>query len=136
MIEKNAAERAIALTNLLNELFAKYNQHENPTVNWKLWWVRSYERYVTKLDGRAYGNGHKNKKTLHYKRFRISVKFADLFAENALIILEINDALSDLTKNTVGVNLNSEKTGNNNVNYSNGMTIINNIPAMNIPNNT
>ncbi|CAG8800878.1 5427_t:CDS:1, partial [Racocetra persica] len=97
LIEKNAAERAIAFTNRLNELFAQYNKHENPTVNWKFWWVNSYERYVTDLDGRAYGNGHLNKLRMKYG---LRVKFAALFAENALIILEINDALSDLTKDT------------------------------------
>ncbi|CAG8744168.1 4724_t:CDS:1, partial [Racocetra fulgida] len=64
MIEKNAAERAITLTTLLNELFTQYNQHENPTANWKFWWVRSYENYVNDLDGRAYGNGHINKEKL------------------------------------------------------------------------
>ncbi|CAG8543237.1 1785_t:CDS:2 [Cetraspora pellucida] len=103
MIEKNAAERAIAFTNLLNGLFAQYNKHEHPTVNWKFWWVRSYENYITGLDGKAYGNGHMNNLRLS---FGLSVKFAALFADNALIILEINDALSDLTKHTVGVNLN------------------------------
>ncbi|CAG8578611.1 5835_t:CDS:2 [Racocetra persica] len=124
MIEKNAAERAIALTNLLNELFTQYNQHENPTANWKFWWVHSYERYAMNLEGRAYGNGHLNKLKMKYRGLTFSVKFANLFAENALIILEINDALPDLTKHTVGVNLNSEKSYNNNinnVNYSNQM---------------
>ncbi|CAG8783168.1 19410_t:CDS:1 [Cetraspora pellucida] len=125
MIEKNAAERAIAFTNLLNQLFAQYNKHENPTVNWKFWWVHSYEQYVTGLDGKAYGNGHMNKLKL---KFGLSVKFAALFAENALIILEINDALSDLTKSTVGVNLKSEKPfpPNNNVNYTNNANYTNN----------
>ncbi|CAG8511751.1 4799_t:CDS:2 [Cetraspora pellucida] len=99
MIEKNAADRAITFTNLLNELFAQYNKHETPTVNWKFWWVHSYEIYVTGLDGRAYGNGHVNKLKMGHC---LSVKFALLFAENALIILEINDALSSLTKKTVG----------------------------------
>ncbi|CAG8728353.1 10674_t:CDS:1, partial [Dentiscutata heterogama] len=60
MIEKNACERAIAFTNRLNELFARYNEKENPTVNWKFWWVSSYNNYANNLDGRAYGNGHIN----------------------------------------------------------------------------
>ncbi|CAG8808785.1 7475_t:CDS:1, partial [Racocetra fulgida] len=105
--------RAIAFTNQLNELFAQYNKHEHPTVNWKFWWINSYENYVTGLDGRAHGNGHLNNLKM---RFGLRVKFAALFAENALIILEINDALSDLTKTTVGVNL---KNFNNNVNHGN-----------------
>ncbi|CAG8511768.1 4800_t:CDS:1 [Cetraspora pellucida] len=150
MIEKNAAERAIAFTNLLNELFAQYNKHETPTVNWKFWWVHSYESYVTGLDGRAYGNGHINKLKM---RYGISIKFAALFADNALIILEINDALSDLTKNTVGVNLNANNNyvnnnytsnnyansvnNSNNANYSNEMMIVNNnIPVQNVPINS
>ncbi|CAG8768504.1 34495_t:CDS:1, partial [Racocetra persica] len=140
MIEKNAAERAIAFTNLLNELFAQYNKHENPTANWKFWWVSSYERYVTDLDGRAYGNGHINKEKIKYHGFSLSVFFANLFADNALIILEINDALSDLTKNTVGVNLRANNNYSNSINYSNNanysneMTIINNnIPVQNVP---
>ncbi|CAG8472135.1 6260_t:CDS:1 [Cetraspora pellucida] len=149
MIEKNAAERAIAFTNLLNDLFAQYNKHENPTVNWKFWWVHSYEQYVTELDGRAYGNGHINKLKM---RYGISIKFASLFADNALIILEINDALSDLTKHTVGVNLkdNNNYVNNNysnnvyaNNNYANNsnnanemMIINNNIPVQNVPINS
>ncbi|CAG8472099.1 6258_t:CDS:1 [Cetraspora pellucida] len=156
-IEKNAAGRAIAFTNLLNELFAQYNKHETPTVNWKFWWVHSYERYVTGLDGRAYGNGHINKLKMGHC---LSVKFAVLFAENALIILEINDALSDLTKNTVGVNLNNNYVNNNyasnnyanndysnndyannnyanNSNNTNEMVIISNdIPVQNVPINS
>ncbi|CAG8511812.1 4802_t:CDS:1 [Cetraspora pellucida] len=122
MIEKNAAERAIRFTNLLNELFTQYNQHENPTVNWKFWWVTSYERYVSGFDGRAFGNGHVNK--LEFS-CGLSLIFAALFAENALIILEINDALSDLTKNTIGVNLTPV------TNYSHPM--VSNYPATNTP---
>ncbi|CAG8530853.1 10048_t:CDS:1 [Racocetra persica] len=102
MIERNAAERAEKFTNLLNELFARYNENENPTVNWKFWWVTSYEKYVNGMDGRAFGNGRINVLKLGYC---LSIKFASLFTDNALIILEINDALSDLTANTVRVNI-------------------------------
>ncbi|KAF0534171.1 absent in melanoma 1-like protein [Gigaspora margarita] len=138
MIEKNAAERAIAFTNRLNELFARYNEKENPTVNWKFWWVTSYNHYVNNLDGRAYGNGHVN--TLKF-RCGLSVKLAALFADNALIILEINDALSDLTANTVHVNIPPDATFPNSSYsknaYPNEMTInnshVNNIPMNSVP---
>ncbi|CAG8721872.1 7399_t:CDS:1, partial [Racocetra fulgida] len=116
----------MTFTNLLNNLLTQYNQHENPTANWKFWWVRSYERYATGLDGRAYGNGHINMLKMGYG---FSLFFAALFADNALIILEINDALSDITKNTVGVNLAPV------TNYSNPI-INNNIPINNIPVNS
>ncbi|CAG8580813.1 14904_t:CDS:1 [Gigaspora margarita] len=126
MIEKNAAARAIRLTNLLNDLFARYNEKENPTVNWKFWWVTSYNNYVNDLDGRAFGNGHINVLTLGYC---IRLSLAALFTDNALIILEINDALSDRTANTVRVNIAPDTY------YSNEMTVINNTPVNNILDN-
>ncbi|RIB26715.1 hypothetical protein C2G38_2064186 [Gigaspora rosea] len=136
LIEKNAAERAIAFTNRLNELFARYNEKENPTVNWKFWWVMSYNHYANNLDGRAYGNGHIN--TLKF-RCGLRVRLAALFADNALIILEINDALSDLTANTVHVNIHPDATFPNNIYpntaYPNEMTI-NNAPVSNVPINS
>ncbi|RIB17760.1 hypothetical protein C2G38_2087465, partial [Gigaspora rosea] len=126
MIEKNAAVRAIAFTNLLNDLFARYNEKENPTVNWKFWWVTSYKNYVSNTDGRAFGNGHINVLKLGCG---IRLRLAALFTDNALIILEINDALSDLTANTVRVNIAPDPY------FSNEMTVINNIPVNYIPDN-
>ncbi|CAG8589593.1 2830_t:CDS:1 [Dentiscutata erythropus] len=107
IIEKDAAERAIRFTNLLNELFARYNENENPAVNWKFWWVTSFENYISGKDGRAFGNGHINVLNISYC-FCLKIKLATLFVDNALIILEINDALSDLTANTVRVNITPE----------------------------
>ncbi|CAG8772255.1 21152_t:CDS:1, partial [Gigaspora rosea] len=125
-IEKNAAERAIAFTNILNGLFARYNENENPAVNWKFWWVTSYNNYANNKDGRAYGNGHIN--VLKFGR-GLRLRLAALFTDNALIILEINDALSDLTANTVRVNIAPD------THYSNGITVINTSPVNNIPDN-
>ncbi|RIB26706.1 hypothetical protein C2G38_2064163, partial [Gigaspora rosea] len=122
MIEKNAAERAIAFTNLLNDLFARYNEKETPTVNWKFWWVTSYDDYANNRDGKAYGNGHINVLNLGCG---LRLRLAALFTDNALIILEINDALSDLTANTVRVNIAPD------THYSNGMTVINTFPVNN-----
>ncbi|CAG8748818.1 1506_t:CDS:1 [Dentiscutata erythropus] len=124
MIEKNACERALAFTNLLNDLFARYNEKETPTVNWKFWWVSSYNSYANNLEGRAFGNGHINVLKIG---FCLSLKLAALFADNALIILEINDALSDLTANTVRVNIAPDN------NYYNGMTFVNNVPVNTVP---
>ncbi|CAG8783264.1 9024_t:CDS:1, partial [Gigaspora margarita] len=126
MIEKNAAERAIAFTNLLNDLFARYNEKENPSVNWKFWWVTSYNNYANNKDGRAFGNGHINVLKLGCG---LRLRLAALFTDNALIIIEINDALSDLTANTVRVNIVPD------THYSNGMTVINTYPVNNIPAN-
>ncbi|KAF0360605.1 absent in melanoma 1-like protein [Gigaspora margarita] len=126
MIEKNASERAIAFTNLLNNLFARYNEKENPTVNWKFWWVTSYNNYANNRNGRAFGNGQINVLNIGCS---LGLRLAAVFTDNALIILEINDALSDITANTVRVNI-APDTHN-----SNGMTVINTFPVNNIPDN-
>ncbi|CAG8759126.1 5153_t:CDS:2 [Gigaspora margarita] len=84
----------------------------------------------------AYGNGHV--KTLKF-RCGLRVRLATLFADNALIILEIKDALSDLTANTVHVNIPLDATFPNNfysnTAYTNEMTI-NNAPVNNVPMNS
>ncbi|CAG8670888.1 5844_t:CDS:1 [Cetraspora pellucida] len=135
IIERNAAERAAQFTSLLNELFARYNVNESPTVNWKFWWVESYENYIKGLDGRAFGNGRINVLKLG---FCLSIKFASLFTDNALIILEINDALSDLTANTVRVNIAYEanlpiaNTSMVNMNYNESNLPISNTTMVNM----
>ncbi|CAG8746296.1 22262_t:CDS:1, partial [Dentiscutata erythropus] len=132
MIEKNACERSIAFTNRLNELFARYNEKETPTVNWKFWWVSNYNRYVNNMDGRYYGNGHMNSMKFGCG---LRLRLAALFVDNALIILEINDALSDLTANTVRVNI-APDTNYPNTAYPKEMSInlpLNNVPLNNVP---
>ncbi|CAG8816209.1 4274_t:CDS:1, partial [Racocetra fulgida] len=70
--------------------------------------------------------------------------FANLFVENALIILEIHDSLSDNAAYTVSVNLppinySNEMMDNNNIPVNNipvNNTFINNVPINNIPINT
>ncbi|CAG8582607.1 13281_t:CDS:1 [Ambispora gerdemannii] len=89
-----ARSRAEKFNNAVNGLFAQYNQRENSTANWNLVWRSVITHYTIKmkasLDGKIKGKATPN------------------YAEHAEIVLEINDALSDLTAKTVRVNLASE----------------------------
>ncbi|CAG8447626.1 6929_t:CDS:1, partial [Cetraspora pellucida] len=106
IIELIALARARKFSKRLNELFARYNENDNPIANWKFWMVTSYGMYVSGRDGRAYGNG-----CLNVLKLGPGILFAPLFTDSALIILEINDALSghsDLTTKTIRTNTESE----------------------------
>ncbi|CAG8852189.1 19015_t:CDS:2, partial [Gigaspora margarita] len=110
LIEKNAAERAIAFINRLN---AQYNGGSRLTTIMPITWTGELTEMF---------------------RCGLKVRLAALFADNALIILEINDALSDLTANIVHVNIPHDATFPNNfypnTAYPNEITI-NNAPFNN-----
>ncbi|CAG8783185.1 19329_t:CDS:1, partial [Racocetra persica] len=106
IIERIALARAEKFCKLLNELFERYNENDNPIANWKIWWVTSYERYISGKDGRAYGNGR-----LNVLKLSPNITFAPLFTDNVLIIIEVNDVLpviSDLTTKTIRANIELE----------------------------
>ncbi|CAG8471181.1 4565_t:CDS:2 [Racocetra fulgida] len=67
--------------------------------------LNQINNHVKGVELMTFGNGRINVLKLG---FCMSIKFASLFSDNALIILEINDALSDLTANTVRVNIEYE----------------------------
>ncbi|CAG8587931.1 5078_t:CDS:1 [Ambispora gerdemannii] len=90
-IENIARRRAERFTNAVNALFAQYNQQENPTANWNLVWRTVVTHYTIKTQASLDGS--------------IKGEVIPVYAEYAEIVLEINDALSDLTARTVRVNL-------------------------------
>jgi hypothetical protein len=93
-VNRIASIRVEKFNAALNDLFTRYNLRENPTANWKLRWrsVLTHYNTFTKFGtccGVSYGRG----------------KITPQYAEQIEIVLEINDALSDLTAQTVHVNL-------------------------------
>ncbi|CAG8511251.1 6992_t:CDS:1 [Ambispora leptoticha] len=93
-IERIAKRRAKEFTAALNSLFARYNikQKENPTANWRLVWRSRLKHFSISMQTSKDGRSIKGRATPKY-------------AEHAEIALEIHDALSDLTANTVRVNI-------------------------------
>ncbi|CAG8647349.1 2137_t:CDS:1 [Ambispora gerdemannii] len=91
VIENIARGRAERFTIALNKLLKQYNEKENPTANWNLVW-RSVVTHYT-ITTHSSWNG------------RVKGEATPVYAEYAEIVLEIHDALSDLTAKTVRVNL-------------------------------
>jgi hypothetical protein len=91
LIDYLAAQRAALFTATLNALFVAYNNHDNPTANWSVLWVTAVSGWKTKTTSNGYGGATSRTKPK--------------FAEYVMIVLDINDALSDRTANTVHVKL-------------------------------
>ncbi|CAG8622408.1 1939_t:CDS:1 [Ambispora gerdemannii] len=94
LIQEMARRRAEKFNNAVNNLFAQYNQQENPTANWNLVWRTAVTHYTIKMKASLNGS--------------VKGEATPVYAEYAEIVLEINDALSDLTSRTLRVNLSSE----------------------------
>ncbi|CAG8454841.1 941_t:CDS:1 [Ambispora leptoticha] len=94
LIDRTAKHRAEKFTASLNSLFTHYNirQKDNPTANWNLVWRRANLSHYTIKMKASWDGSVKGKATPKY-------------VEYAEIVLEINDALSELTAQTVRVNL-------------------------------
>jgi len=75
----------------MKPLFDRYNQAENPAVNWKLVWRSIITHYEINATASMTGE--------------VKGEAIPKYAEYAEVVLEINDALSDLTASTVQVNL-------------------------------
>jgi len=88
IVDGMAKRRAEIFTQALRPLLDQYNRRENPTANWKLVWREVLTHYSIQVNS----SGKKGKATPKY-------------AEHAELIIEINDALSNLTSQTVRVNL-------------------------------
>ncbi|CAG8570583.1 2187_t:CDS:1 [Ambispora gerdemannii] len=88
VIENIATRRARIFNTAVKGLFTQYNLRDNPTANWTLVWRTTITHYTinaTSIDGNIKG------------------EITPKFAEYVEIVLEINDALSDLTAHTVHV---------------------------------
>ncbi|CAG8597444.1 7234_t:CDS:1 [Paraglomus occultum] len=87
IIDQIAKNRTILFSQALQPVLDHYNRQENPTANWKLVWRVVVTHYSIKID--SHGNG--------------SAK--PVYAEQAELVVEINDALANLTAHTVRLNL-------------------------------
>ncbi|CAG8746021.1 11133_t:CDS:2, partial [Dentiscutata erythropus] len=90
MIDQKSQELAKNFKNNLKPLLTQYNNKDNPTANWRFVWRKVLSHYS--IEGTAGANGN------------IKGKSVPQFVEQAEIVLELNDALSELTADTVTVN--------------------------------
>ncbi|RIA87097.1 hypothetical protein C1645_740363 [Glomus cerebriforme] len=91
LINKAAKTRSDKFSKAINEKFKEFNSSDNPVANWSLVWRNVLTHYKVEIKYTADG-GMKGKSTPKY-------------AEHAEIVLEINDALSGITKNDVRIKL-------------------------------
>ncbi|CAG8464402.1 12978_t:CDS:1 [Dentiscutata heterogama] len=89
-IEEKAKELARNFKNNIKLLLDDYNNRDNPTANWRFQWRTELSHY--KIDAKVRSQGN------------ITGKMEPKYVEHAEIVLEIHDALSDLTADTVTVN--------------------------------
>ncbi|CAG8606897.1 6725_t:CDS:1 [Paraglomus brasilianum] len=87
IVDGMAKRRAEIFTQALQPLLDQYNQQENPTANWKLVWRAVLTHFSITMNDDGKG------------------KSVPKYAEHAELVIEINDALSDLTAQTVRINL-------------------------------
>ncbi|RIA82275.1 hypothetical protein C1645_835591 [Glomus cerebriforme] len=90
LVDKVAKIRSDKFFKAINEKFKEFNSNDNPVANWRLVWRKVLTHY--KVEMKFTNNGMKGKSTPKY-------------AEHAEIVLEINDALSGITKNDVRIKL-------------------------------
>ncbi|CAG8518322.1 1506_t:CDS:1 [Paraglomus brasilianum] len=87
IIDQMAKNRAILFSQALQPVLDQFNRKENPTANWKLVWRVVFTHFSIKIDSNGKGTA------------------TPKYAEYAELVIEINDALSDLTAQTVRINL-------------------------------
>ncbi|KAF0550216.1 tetratricopeptide repeat protein 40 [Gigaspora margarita] len=90
MIDQKADELAKNFEKNLKLLLAEYNNQDNPTANWKFVWRSVLSHISFEVNSISKGS--------------IKGKAVPKYVEQAEIVLEISDALSTLTANTVRVN--------------------------------
>jgi len=100
LVDHLAEQRAAQFTSALKALFVTYNNVDNPTANWRVLWVAEVSGWKTKTTSNGYGGSTSRTKPK--------------FAEYVMIVLDISDALSDLTSNTVNVKFTSTIPNNMN----------------------
>ncbi|RIA82276.1 hypothetical protein C1645_743897 [Glomus cerebriforme] len=91
LINKAAKYRSEKFSKAINEKFKEFNSNDNPVANWRFVWRNVLTHYKIEMKFTDNG-GMKGKSTPKY-------------AEHAEIVLEINDALSGITKNDVRIKL-------------------------------
>ncbi|CAG8554557.1 27541_t:CDS:1 [Gigaspora margarita] len=89
-IDQKADELAKNFEKNLKLLLAEYNNQDNPTANWKFVWRSVLSHISFEVNSISKGS--------------IKGKAVPKYVEQAEIVLEISDALSTLTANTVRVN--------------------------------
>ncbi|CAG8518303.1 1505_t:CDS:1 [Paraglomus brasilianum] len=87
IVDNMAKNRAEIFTQNLEPVLEQFNRKENPTANWKLVWIEVLTHYNINMNSDGKGTA------------------TPKYAEHAELVIEINDALSDLTAQTVRVNL-------------------------------
>ncbi|CAG8615882.1 11269_t:CDS:1 [Paraglomus occultum] len=87
IVDAMAKRRAEIFTRALQPVLDQYNRQENPTANWKIVWRAVFTYFSIDVDSKGKGTA------------------TPKYAEHAELVIEINDALSDLTAQTVRVNL-------------------------------
>ncbi|CAG8731396.1 17190_t:CDS:1, partial [Dentiscutata erythropus] len=90
LIDQKSKELAKNFEKSLKYLLTEYNNQDNPTANWRFVWRSVLSHFNIEINANSEGN--------------FKGKAVPKFVEHAEIVLEINDALSDLTAHTVRVN--------------------------------
>ncbi|CAG8627608.1 16225_t:CDS:1 [Acaulospora morrowiae] len=94
IVEDMRERRAKKFTATLNVLLKEYNKKDFPISNWKLVWRPVMTHFDLKMKSTSDGN--------------VSGKATPKYIEQAEIVLEISDSLSDLTTQTVKDKLDSK----------------------------
>jgi hypothetical protein len=94
-INEEAKRRTERFSEAIKRLFDQYNLRDNPTANWKLKWRHVLSHYKVEMNySFDNNNGAKSKG-----------KITPMYAEEAEIELEINDALAEITECTIRLHL-------------------------------
>ncbi|CAG8595621.1 6140_t:CDS:1, partial [Scutellospora calospora] len=86
LIDQKSKKLAKNFENNLKFLLTEYNNQDNPTANWRFVWRSVLSHFSVEANASLNGS--------------IKGKAVPQYVEHAEILLEINDALSDLTANT------------------------------------
>ncbi|RIA82280.1 hypothetical protein C1645_743899 [Glomus cerebriforme] len=92
LIDEAAKRRSDIFTKALNEKFKIFNLSDNPIANWKLVWTNVLTHYKIEMK-------------YDITTGRMQGKSTPKYAEQAEIVLEINDSLSSITKNDVRIKI-------------------------------